>query len=198
MVDLRGKAVVLRALEREHCRHLWKADEPTEPLPSQPLTPGLSVEGADRWFDDMQSKQGKEQFYLGIFSLKGRLLGDIQIANIDWRNRTATLGYGISRSTDRAKGYATDAVLVLLRFAFADLDLYRITVETADHNTASRRVLEKCGFVQEGCSRQATYCGGKRHDRIIYGLLRPEFVESRQPARLASPPGGLRRPRKSS
>ena len=180
MVDLRGKAVALRALEREHCRHLWKADEPAEPLPSQPLTPGLSVEGADRWFDDMQGKQGKEQYYLGIFSLKGRLLGDIQIASIDWRNRTATLGYGISRTRDRGKGYATDAVRTLLRFAFDELDLYRITAEAADHNTASRRVLEKCGFLQEGCCRQAVYSGGERHDRIVYGLLRPEFQEGRQ------------------
>lgn len=175
MIVLPGQTVVLRTLEREDCRELWKADEPTAPWPSQPLTPGLSVESADRWFDDMQSKQGKEHVYLGIFSPKGDLLGDVQVANIDWRSRTATLGYGIAKSGDRGKGYATDAVLTLVEFAFDELGLYRITAETAAYNAASCRVLEKCGFVPEGRCRQAIYCAGQRHDRLIYGLLGPEF-----------------------
>lgn len=68
MIELRGERVLLRTLERAHCRILWEQDEPESPLPSEPLRPGLSVEGADRWFDDMQAKQGKEHVYLGIFA----------------------------------------------------------------------------------------------------------------------------------
>ena len=180
MIELRGKKVVLRVMEREDCRRLWEEAEPLQPLAEQSVTPGLSVEGADKWFEEIQSKQGKGQFYLGIFSLKGELLGDIQIANIDWRHRTATIGCGISRARHRGKGYATDATLTILRFAFEQLDLYRISADTAEYNTAARRVLEKCGFIQEGCCRQAIFCGGKRHDRIISGLLRPEFEKSKR------------------
>ena len=177
MIELRGKTVVLRTLEREHCRHLWKESEPLQPLPEQSLRPGLSVEGADKWFEEIQSKQGNEQFHLGIFSQKGDLFGDIQIANIDWRHRTATIGCGISKACHRGEGYGTDATLTILEFAFDGLDLYRISANTAEYNTAARHVLEKCGFVQEGCCRQAIYCGGERHNQIIYGLLRTEFNE---------------------
>ena len=175
MIELRGKKVVLRVLEREDCRRIWQEDEPTEPLPAQPITPGLSVEGADKWFEEIQTKQGKEQFYLGIFTPAGELLGDIQLANIDWRNRTATLGYGIFRAADRGKGFATDAVLTLLRFAFQGVDLYRVSANLAEHNAASRRVLEKSGFTQEGCAREAIYAGGRRRNNLLYGLLRTEF-----------------------
>ena len=175
MIELRGKAIVLRTLEREDCRRLWTESEPLQPLPEQSLRPGLSVEGADKWFEEIQSKQEKEQFYLGIFSMEGDLLGDIQIANIDWRHRTATIGYGLSKASHRGKGYGTDALLTILAFAFDELDLHRISANTAEYNTASSRVLEKCGFVQEGCCRQAIYCGGKRHDRITYGLLRTDY-----------------------
>lgn len=175
MIKLRSEKVVLRALEREDCRRIWQEDEPAEPLPAQPTTPGLSVEGADKWFEQIQAKQGKEQIYLGIFTPEGELLGDIQLANIDWRNRTATLGYGITRAEYRGKGLATDAVLSLLRFAFRELDLYRVSADPAEYNAASRRVLEKCGFTQEGCARQAVYADGRRHNSLLYGLLRTEF-----------------------
>jgi len=167
--------VVLRTLEREDCRRLWAAEEPGEPLPAQTTTPGLSVEGVDLWFEEMQARQGKEQLHLGIFTAQGELLGDIQLANIDWRNRTATIGYGISRVADRSKGFATDAVLTLLRFAFHEFDLHRVTADPAEYNTASQRVLEKAGFIREGRARQAIYMDGRRHNTLLYGVLRGEF-----------------------
>ncbi len=176
MIELRGEHVVLRTLERAHCRELWEAYEPTEPLPTEPLNPGLSIEGADKWFDEIQAKQGKEQVYLGIYH-EGRLVGDIQLANIDWRHRTASLGLGITRQADRGHGLGTDAARALLSYAFHHLDLYRIYAATASYNVAMQRVLEACGFLQEGCEREAIYASGQRWDRLYYGLLRPEFEE---------------------
>ncbi len=105
MIELRGQKTVLRTLEREHCKELWEAYEPAEPLPTEPLNPGLSVEGADQWFEEMQAKQGKEQVYLGVFAHDGRLLGDVQLSNIDWRHRTAGIGLSIARQADYAIGF---------------------------------------------------------------------------------------------
>lgn len=175
MIELRGGKTVLRTLERQHCRELWENYEPTEPLPSEPLNPGLSIEGADKWFEDMQSRQGREQVYLGVFTQEGELVGDIQLANINWRNRTATTGLSIARQADRGKGYGTDATLILLRFGFEHLGLHRVTAAIAEYNSGAQRILEKCGFVQEGRERQAIYSGGRRWDRLAYGLLRTEF-----------------------
>ena len=176
MIELYGRLVVLRALEREHCRELWESFEPVEPIPTEPLRPGLSVEGAERWFDDMQARQEKDQIYLGIF-YKDQLVGDIQLSGIDWRSRIAEIGFGIARQADRRQGYAADAVHALLHFAFDHLDLIRVGARTTEHNANARGVLEKCGFVQEGCERQAIYCAGRRWDRLVYGLLRPDFEQ---------------------
>jgi hypothetical protein len=71
MVELRGDETVLRTLEREHCRQLWEWYESAEEIPTEPLNVGLSVEGADKWFEEMQAKQGKEQLYLGVFTPEG-------------------------------------------------------------------------------------------------------------------------------
>jgi RimJ/RimL family protein N-acetyltransferase len=175
MIHLRGERVALRALERQDCRYLWQRYEIDEPLPAEPPRVGLSVEGAEAWFEEIQAKQGSEHVHLGIVSTDGELLGDIQVANIDWRARTATLGCGIALRANRGCGYGTDAARAILRYGFEELDLYRIEASTAEFNAAARRSLEKLGFSEEGRRRRAIYRNGRRWDGFVYGLLREEF-----------------------
>lgn len=176
MIELVGKNIRLRTLEREHCRQLWQDYEPEQPVATEPLNPGHSTEGTETWFDDIQSAQGKTQVYLGIFLIDGTLIGDIQLANIDWRNRIASLGISITRREYRGRGYATDAVIVLVKFAFEELDLFRLTARTLMHIAAARSVLENAGFILEGRERQAVTIAGRRWDRLIFGLLRSDQV----------------------
>ena len=180
MVELRGNKIVLRTLERGHCRELWQAYDPIDPLPTESLNPGLSVENADKWFEEMQAKQGTQQVYLGVFTDEGKLLGDVQLSNIDWKNRTAGVGLSIAREADRHQGFGFDASLIMVRYAFRHLDLHRVSAATASHNTPAQRILEKCGFVHEGTEREAIFCDGRRMDRLIYGLLRKDF-DKREP-----------------
>ena len=175
MVELEGKKVILRALEREHCRQLWQQYKPTEPLPTEAMNVGLSVEGADKWFEDMQARQGQEHIYLGIFARAGDLLGDVQLANINWRDRTATLGCSIAQPSNRGAGYGADAARAILRYGFQELGLHRVQGETSEFNTAACQVMEKLGFREEGRRRKALYRSGKHWDSVIYGLLREEF-----------------------
>lgn len=69
---------------------------------------------------------------MGIFTLDGQVVGDIQLSNINWRYRTAELGIGITTEINRGKGYVIDATGTIIRFAFNHLDIYRITAGTAD------------------------------------------------------------------
>lgn len=176
MVELRGRTVVLRTLEREHCRELWEAYEPTQPLATEWLRPGLSIEGAEHWFDDIQAGQGRSRLDLGIFTLENRLVGDIQLAHFDWQNRSAELGLGVARAADRFQGYGLDAAQVIIRYAFEHLDLMRISARTTEYNEAARAALRRCGFVEEGRDREAVYAGGRRWDNVRYGMLRHELV----------------------
>jgi RimJ/RimL family protein N-acetyltransferase len=177
MIELLGEKITLRTLEREHCRELWLAYEPESNLPTEPLYLGLSVEGADQWFEEIQSQQGKGRVHLGVFTQEGRLIGDIQLAEIDWRHRTANIGLGISRKADRGQGYGRDATITLLGYAFQHLDLHRVSAAVVSHNLAAQQILEKCGFIREGQERESIYCAGKRYDRLRYGLLRTDFEQ---------------------
>ena len=179
MIELRGSLVTLRVLERDDCRHLWQAYEPVDPRPTEPLHLGLSVEGADTWFAEIQAGQEKDRLHLGIFTLDGRLVGDIQLSNIDWRNRTAELGAGIALAADRKQGYGREATRLLLGYAFDHLDLARGSASVLEYNNAAARGLERSGFVAEGRDRAAVFIGGHRYDRLRFGLLREEFAARR-------------------
>ncbi|CUS03798.2 conserved protein of unknown function [Candidatus Promineifilum breve] len=182
MIELRGQRVVLRALERDDCRQLWEAYEPAAPQPTEPLHLGLTVEGAEAWFAEIQAGQEKDRLHLGIFTLDGRLLGDIQLSAIDWRNRTAELGLGIARAADRGQGYGRAAARLLLDYAFNQFDLARISASTLAYNTAAARGLEQGGFVPEGRDRAAVFLNGRRHDRLRFGLLRAEYLAADEEA----------------
>lgn len=73
------------------------------------------------------------------------------------------------------QGYATEALHALLAWAFGALDLNRVGAELDTRNTASARVLDKLGFVQEGLRREDCIVAGEVSDSWIYGLLRRDW-----------------------
>jgi RimJ/RimL family protein N-acetyltransferase len=92
--------------------------------------------------------------------------------NQDWG--VAELGYMLAPEA-WGNGYATDAARRLVRYGFEDLRLHKIKANAYESNPASRRVLEKVGFEEEGLFRDHAYVRGEYVDVHRYGLLAEEF-----------------------
>lgn len=84
------------------------------------------------------------------------------------------LSYHIYEREQRGRGYATEAVRLMVRYLFARLKVNRIRLIIHPENDASCRVAQKCGFVCEGTARGAWYHEGQNHDVHVYALLRDE------------------------
>src|ERR1700759_2302456 len=84
--------------------------------------------------------------------------------------RSASLGYCFDAAA-WGHGYATEAALALLRWAFDALDLNRVQAETDTRNAAAARVLEKLNFMREGTLRENCIVDGEVSDSWIYGLI---------------------------
>jgi [ribosomal protein S5]-alanine N-acetyltransferase len=82
--------------------------------------------------------------------------------------------YQIYEQVDRGRGYATEAVNLLVQYLFECLMAYRIRLIIHPENNASRRVAEKCGFTHESTARCAWYHLGRNHDVEVYAILRHE------------------------
>lgn len=86
----------------------------------------------------------------------------------------AEIGYWLARP-HWGQGIMTQAVKLVVGYAFDKLRLHRLSINHLEPNDASRRVIEKCWFRREGMSREVLFQDGKWLSMVNYGLLEPEF-----------------------
>lgn len=105
-----------------------------------------------------------------------RLIGCCGLHRVNPVNRSATLGISIGETSCHNRGFGTEAVRLLLRFGFEELNLNRIQLSVLANNPRGIRAYQKAGFVQEGCLRQAVYRDGRYEDEYRFAILREEWA----------------------
>jgi RimJ/RimL family protein N-acetyltransferase len=147
-----------------------------ETAPARPLSAAMIKKQ-----DEKLEKQIEEDKNLYHFMIRAkaddRLIGKATLQWIEWTNGNAHLRLGIGAAEDRRKGYGTQALGMLLRFAFAELNLFRLTAIVPEYNEGAAALLQKFGFVQEVCRRKALERDGRRWDLYVFGLLSSEWQE---------------------
>lgn len=103
------------------------------------------------------------------------LIGFVALHSFEWSNGVARLSIGIGDPAYWGKGYGTDALRIVLRYAFDELNLYRVGLDVIAYNTRAIRAYEKVGFTREGAIRGAVLRDGQRYDSILMGILREEW-----------------------
>ncbi|MGD9981063.1 MAG: GNAT family N-acetyltransferase [Hyphomonadaceae bacterium] len=99
------------------------------------------------------------------------LLGGVTLSNIRRGvAQAASLGYWAGKA-HAGNGYTTAAVRAVVRYAFEDLNLHRVEAACQPDNIPSRRVLEKCGFTQEGVARAYLKINGQWRDHLLFGIV---------------------------
>ena len=104
-----------------------------------------------------------------------RLLGFARLEWVEWTHGNASLRLAIGSPDDRRKGYGREALALLLRFAFEEMNLHRLSANIPAYNTAALAFFQKFGFVDEIRRRQALQLDGQVWDAISLGLLRAEW-----------------------
>ncbi len=88
--------------------------------------------------------------------------------------RAAHLGYAIA-ADHWGRGYATDASRTLVKFAFGELDLHRVSAAIGPENLASVAVVKRLGFSYEGRIRHHVFTNNAWRDSLLYSLLADEL-----------------------
>jgi RimJ/RimL family protein N-acetyltransferase len=104
-----------------------------------------------------------------------KTIGFLSLGAISWNNGNAWVSIGIWDAVYRGKGYGTDAMRVMLRYAFSELNLYRVSLGVFEYNARAQRSYEKVGFVLEGRVRDELNRNGRRWDGLYMGILREEW-----------------------
>jgi RimJ/RimL family protein N-acetyltransferase len=104
-------------------------------------------------------------------------LGFVELGGINWSARNAWAGIGIGEKGNWGKGIGTEAMQLMLKFAFNELNLRRISLGVFEYNLRAIRSYEKIGFIVEGRQKEIVFRDGKRSDMIVMGIFRDEWEE---------------------
>ncbi len=172
-----GQLVRLTQLQRDDLplfRQWFRDYEFVSLLNPETIVP-ITDEAEDEWYEN--AIKSKEDFFFAIRTLSdNQLIGSCGLFHISAKNRCATLGIGIGDKDYQGKGFGTDTMQVLLRFAFQERNLNRVQLEVFAFNSRAIRTYEKVGFVHEGVRRQAVFREGRYHDVLMMAILREEWL----------------------
>lgn len=102
------------------------------------------------------------------------LLGGITLSHVRRGvSQTGAVGYWLGHFYC-GQGYMTEALKLIVRFAFGELSLRRLEAACLPHNGASRAILRKCGFREEGYAREYLRIDGQWQDHILFAVLRSD------------------------
>ncbi|MEZ5042312.1 MAG: GNAT family protein [Saprospiraceae bacterium] len=118
----------------------------------------------------------QEEYCFGVWDNdSAKLIGFIRLFRIDWRIPKSEIGFFVDRDFS-GKGIMTEVLLTIIRFAFGQLKLEKISLRTAMDNYASQRLARKCGFGREGDLRaDFKKTSGEVIDVMMLGLTRGEW-----------------------
>lgn len=130
-----------------------------------------TTESANWWLNMVQQSEGKNGIFRKIIA-DGKIVGTISVEQKDdVYRKDAEIGYFVLPEA-YSKGITTEAARQICEIAFETLDIIRITGLVYEPNIASRKVLEKNGFVLEGIMKQAVTKDDNIYDLCIYGKVK--------------------------
>ena len=179
---LTGTRVRLRPIERADLPRFvaWLQDD--DVITNLDIVVPFNTVREEKYFDEVMAGPPETQPF-AIEARRGRggwrHVGGCGLQHADWRNRSIELGIFIGAKERWDEGLGTEAVQLLLRHAFATLNLHRVWLRTFADNRRAQRVYERVGFVLEGRQRDGDFRRGRYRDVLLFSILRPEW-ESQQ------------------
>lgn len=174
---LKGERVHLRLPGQGDYRE-WAALRQESRKFLEPWEPRWSPDELDRGAWRQRLRRYREDFAAGaaapflIFdNSNGKLVGGITLGNIRHGvAQTGQIGYWIGERY-AGQGYMSEAIRLVVRYAFVTLRLHRIEAACIPDNVRSTRVLEKAGFRREGLLRSYLRINGSWQDHYLYALI---------------------------
>ncbi|HMA35505.1 MAG TPA: GNAT family N-acetyltransferase [Chloroflexia bacterium] len=174
----RGARVRLRAVEPADWPTFFAWNQDSDSLRRSHWVPfPQSAAATQRWAEQLAlAGPAHDTFRWMIENSAGAPVGTINSHSADRRNGTFSYGLGVAPEHQR-QGYASEAIILVLRYFFAELRYQKVTVEVVSFNTPSRRLHERLGFQCEAQIRRLAFTQGQYFDHYVYGLTAEEFLD---------------------
>lgn len=129
-----------------------------------------TIETIKNYVCNMQGNDGTA-FFAIVLKDGNQHIGNIKLGPINTIHHFADIGILIGEKNCWGKGYATEAIRLIVKYAFDVLNLHKVTAGCYASNKGSLKAFTKAGFSREGVRRNHCYSDGKYVDDIILGLI---------------------------
>jgi diamine N-acetyltransferase len=178
---LYGKRIRLRAIEKEDLPIfvMWLNDP--EVRRNLQLFQPMSLAQEEEWFKGTLQLPVEEQPLMIEIKIaeEWQPVGNVGYLKIRNADRAVEIGIVIGEKKFWGQGYGTEAIRLMLRHGFQELNLNRIYLRVYETNLRGIRSYEKAGFKLEGRLRQDRFMDGKYIDVLLMSVLRSEFKEDK-------------------
>ena len=138
----------------------------------------LTLEQEEKWYERATSRGDTDIAFTIFEKATTRPIGNVDLRDIDHRNRTAAFGIAIGEPDARGKGYGTETAQLMLDYAFTVQGLHNVMLQVHEFNLAGIRAYTKAGFKEFGRRRECHFMGGKYWDLIHMECLASEWGPS--------------------
>lgn len=178
---IEGRLTRLRALRSEDAAHhlRWRNDPEVVrwAAAGDPCFGPVTAEAVALAFDTMLRLSPRES---AVFTVEdaagGGAIGMADYRDLDPYAGVATLGVTIGEKEFWGRGHGSEALRLLMDHLFGAYGLHRLELDTWSGNERAVRCFLGLGFRKEGRRRAAVLTDGRRHDRVLFGILREEWA----------------------
>jgi len=175
----RGELVRLTAENPETLGEIWSRwNRNSEYMHLLDTDPAIlwSKKKIQEWNEKELEKDVQEDYFFTIRALQDdRLIGFTALFHFLWNHGDPWVAIGLGEPEYWGKGYGSDTMRLVLRYAFTELNVHRVTLCVFEYNQRAIRSYQKVGFKHEGRVRGEFLRMGSRWDVIFMGILREEW-----------------------
>ena len=174
-MNIVGEKVYLRAMERSDMElYRRNVNEPEIEHAVGGWSFPISSYQQDKWYENAVADRNNLRLTIARKDTD-EVLGMINLVDIDWKSGVAFSGIRLFGNEHHGKGYARDAVMALMEYAFNELRLHRIEGSIIETNEPSKKLYEKCGWKVEGVKREAVFKNGRYYDELQVAILKSDY-----------------------
>jgi len=169
-----GERVLLRTIEVDDLPLIrkWANDPEVRRLTGEAMP--MSKAGAEKFLEKVRQDSERVWFVI-VVKDRDQVIGEAGLLRMFHPWRTTDLTLIIGDREMRGQGYGTEAILLLLDYAFGYLGFHRVSVGVVGFNERALRFYEKVGFKREGVQRDGYYYDHTFSDFVMMSILEDEF-----------------------
>lgn len=150
----------------------WMNDKPTRVKIGE--TRPCSLGEAERYVD----KSSEDRVWFAIVRKQDdAMIGETGLLRMFPAWRTTDLSIIIPDESNQGKGYGTEAINLMLSYAFGSLNFNRVAIGVVGFNESAVKFYEKVGFKKEGIQEEGYYCDFQYSDFVMMRILKREYME---------------------